>query len=362
MDFSLFVPCHRFDNAVSESEVMAFALRSSEMADEGGFRTVWFPEHHMVQYIACPSPLQLAVAAAQRTKRVRVGTAIIVLPYYDPRRLAGEIGMADVLSEGRLEVGLGRGAFQYEFDRYGIDPSIGTARLHEGMDVIEGLLTQEDFEYRGETVSFGPSTSVPRPVQKPHPPIWISGRNAESMRWIASRGYNQLATPWREPFSYVEESYGQFSRIRDEAAPEGKTPKYAISRMSFVGETDGEALDAMKDVAINHRAFTRLFTNTATVKGGFVQADPVEGEYSDDKLLANLVAGSPETVIEKLKAYEALGVDEFIMYAGFPLDHEKTAKSIRLMAERVMPAFAKNTKDVKDGGKADDGRIAAAAG
>ena len=359
MEFSLFVPCHRFDSAVSEREVLGLALRSAEMADEAGFRTVWFPEHHMVQYIACPSPLQLAVAAAQRTKRVRVGTAIIVLPYYDPRRLAGEIGMADVLSEGRLEVGFGRGAFQYEFDRFGIDPGIGTARLHEGMDIIEGLLSQEDFEYRGETISFGPSTSVPRPLQKPHPPIWISGRSPESIRWLLGRGYNQLATPWRESFSYVEENYGQFTRLRDEVAPKGKQLKYGISRMSFVGETDGEARDAMRDVAVNHRAFTRLFTNTAAVKGGFVQADPVDNEFTEEALFNNLVAGSPETVIEKLKAYEALGLDEFIMYAGFPLDQAKTIKSIRLFAERVMPAFEKGTTK---GLKADDGRTAAAAG
>jgi alkanesulfonate monooxygenase SsuD/methylene tetrahydromethanopterin reductase-like flavin-dependent oxidoreductase (luciferase family) len=231
--------------------------------------------------------------------------------------------------------------------------------MHEGLDIIEGLLSQEDFEYKGETISFGPSTSVPRPIQRPTPPIWVSGRNAQSVGWLLGRGYNLLATPWREPFSYVENSYGQFTELRDKVGPKGKRQKYGISRMSFVGETDGEALEAMRDVAINHRAFTRLFTNTAAVKAGFVQTDPVENEFTEEQLLSNLVAGSPETVIEKLKAYEALGVDEFIMYAGFPLDEAKIKKSIRLFAERVMPAFAKGKTKGQD---ADDGRIAAAAG
>lgn len=339
MDFGLFVPCHRLDGAYTEKEVIENALEMVEFADRAGFRIAWFPEHHVVQYIACPSPLMMAVMAASRAQRIRVGSAILVVPYYSPLRLAGEIGLADVLTDGRLELGLGRGAFQYEFDRFGIDEKIGAARLREGMDVLEGLFGQDDFEYRGKTVSFGPSTVVPKPLQKPHPPIWIAARSPESVRWAVGRGYNQLATPWREPFSYVETLYGQFAEAIEATGP-ARRPKFGVSRMAFVGATDGEALDAMRDIQINHRVFTRLYTNTATVEGGFTRPDPVENEYAPERLLDNLVAGSPDTCIEKLRQYERLGVDHFVMYAGFPLDHAKTMRSLRLFAEKVMPAFA----------------------
>jgi alkanesulfonate monooxygenase SsuD/methylene tetrahydromethanopterin reductase-like flavin-dependent oxidoreductase (luciferase family) len=308
------------------------------LADEAGFSIAWFPEHHLVQYFSCPSPLMFCVQAAAVTRRIRVGTAILVIPYYNPLRLAGELGMADMLTGGRLEIGVGRGAFEYEFDRFGIDEHIGAARLREGMEVIHGLLTQDDFSYSGDTIAFGPSTAVPRPLTQPHPPIWVAARNPDTIRWAIQQGYNLLSTPWREPFARVETLYRQAQGLVGEVKP-ARPPRFAVSRMTFVGDTDGEALDAMKVIQVSHRIFTRLFRNQATVKGGFTSPDPVEDEYSAEQFLANLMAGSPDTCVEKLKMYEALGVDHFIVYGAIGTDHARTMKSLRLFAERVMPHF-----------------------
>src|SRR5436190_19832997 len=98
MDFGLFAACHRFDESLSASTLYEQALEMVELADEAGFRIAWFPEHHLIHYISCPSPLMMAVKAASRTERIRLGTAILVIPYYNPLRLAGELGMADVLT------------------------------------------------------------------------------------------------------------------------------------------------------------------------------------------------------------------------------------------------------------------------
>jgi len=302
----------------------------------------WFPEHHLIHYISCPSPLMMAVQAASRTRRIRLGTAILVIPYYNPLRLAGEIGMADVLTGGRLEIGVGRGAFEYEFDRFGIDETIAAARLRDGMAIVRGLLTEEDFSYQGETCSFGPATAVPRPLQSPYPPIWVAARSPDTIAWAIRNGYNLLSTPWREPFARVEALYAQVRALTAEVAPP-VPPRFAVSRMTFVGATDGEALDAMNAIRINHRMFTGLFRNQADVKAGFTSAEPVGDEFTPEQLLANLVAGSPETCVEKLKRYEALGVDHFIMYAAFGADHAATMKSLRLFTERVMPHFTSST-------------------
>lgn len=338
MNFGLFVACHRLHDGVVATEVFDQALEMVELADDAGFTTAWLPEHHLIHYISCPSPLMLAVKAAARTRRIRLGTAILVIPYYDPLRLAGEIGMADHLTEGRLDIGVGRGAFEYEFHRFGIDERIAAARLREGMEIVQGLLTTEDFSYQGTTRSFGPATSVPRPLQQPHPPIWVAGRSPDTLRWAIERGYNLLTTPWREPFARVKAIHESIMRVVDEVKP-ARRPRFAVSRMSFVGTTDGEALDAMNVILTNHRIFTHLFRDTATVKAGFTAPEPVEDEYRPEQFLANLVAGSPETCVEKLKLYEALGVDHFIMYAAFGNDHARTMKSLRLFAERVMPHF-----------------------
>ena len=338
MDFGLFVACHRFDESLSTSAVYEQALEMVELADQAGFRVAWFPEHHLIHYISCPSPLMMAVKAASRTERIRLGTAILVIPYYNPLRLAGELGMADVLTGGRLEIGIGRGAFEYEFDRFGIDEQIAAARLRDGMAVVRGLLTHDDFSYEGETCSFGPATAVPKPLQTPHPPIWVAARSPDTIRWAIANGYNLLSTPWREPFSRVEALYTQVQGLVAEVRP-ALPPRFAVSRMTFVGSSDGEALDAMGAIQINHRLFTGLFRNQAVVKRGFAAAEPVGDEYTPEQLLANLVAGSPETCVEKLMRYEALGVDHYIMYAAFGADHAATMKSLRLFAERVMPHF-----------------------
>jgi alkanesulfonate monooxygenase SsuD/methylene tetrahydromethanopterin reductase-like flavin-dependent oxidoreductase (luciferase family) len=345
MDFGLFVACHRFDDSLTARDVYDHALEAVRFADEAGFRTAWFPEHHLIQYIACPSPLMMAVKAAAVTRRIRVGAAILVIPYYNALRLAGELGMADVLTGGRLEIGVGRGAFEYEFDRFGIDERIGAARLREGMEVVHGLLTEDDFAYSGDTISFGPATAVPKPLQRPHPPIWVAARSPETIRWGLQQGYDLLATPWREPFARVEAIHAQLQTLIAEVRPV-KRPRLAVSRMSFVGETREEALHAMEAIRVSHRIFTRLFRNQAEVKGGFTRPDPVADEFTGEQLLENLVAGTPDVVIEKLKQYEALGVDHFIMYAPFGADHSLIMKSLRLFAERVMPHFERRRAEV----------------
>jgi alkanesulfonate monooxygenase SsuD/methylene tetrahydromethanopterin reductase-like flavin-dependent oxidoreductase (luciferase family) len=338
VEFGLFVPCHRFDDRVSVPELYDQALETVRLADDAGFTTAWFPEHHLVQYYASPSPLMWAVKAAGATRRIRVGAAILVIPYYNPLRLAGEIGMADTLTGGRLDIGVGRGAFEYEFDRFGIDEKIGAARLREGMEIVEGLLTQEDFAYAGTTCSFGPATSVPRPLQQPHPPIWVAARSPDTIRWALARGYDLLATPWREPFARVQTLYEQAMAIASEVSP-ARPPRFAVSRMTYVGESDADALDAMADIQVSHRIFTGLFRNQAAVKGGFATPLPVADEYAPEQILANLVAGSPSACIEKLRAYERLGVTQFVVYGAFGPDHRRTMASLRRFADEVMPHF-----------------------
>ena len=111
-----------------------------------------------------------------------------------------------------------------------------------------------------------------------------------------------------------------------------------------MGETDAQALAAMGDVRQHHRIFTHLFTGTSQVRGGFTAAEPVSDEYSEERLFEHLVAGSPSTCIEKLRRYEALGITHYIMYAGFPMDHDSTMRSMKLFAEEVMPHFVDSAR------------------
>jgi len=121
-------------------------------------------------------------------------------------------------------------------------PDPGTFRiLPWRREILEGLLTQDDFSYEGTTCSFGPATAVPRSLQQPHPPIWVAARSPDTIAWALKRGYNLLTTPWRDPFSRIQKHHEQVMQI---AAAVGvtKPPKLAVSRMTYVGATDGDAL------------------------------------------------------------------------------------------------------------------------
>src|SRR5262245_18316785 len=190
MDFGLFVACHRLSDSVDPRDVYERALETVELAEEAGFSVAWFPEHHLIQFMCCPSPLMFAVRAAERTRRIRVGTANVTVPYYHPVRLAGEIGLADVFTGGRLEVGVARGAFEYELRTFGMaTEQTAAARFREGMEVLHGLLTSEDFTFSGPTWTLPPTTSLPRPIQKPCPPIWVASRSADTIRWAVEKGF-----------------------------------------------------------------------------------------------------------------------------------------------------------------------------
>ena len=129
-------------------------LEQIELAEAQGLEVVWLAEHHFVSYSVSPQPLLLAVKAAARTRRIRFGTDVLVLPFYHPLRVAGEVAMADVLTDGRLEIGVGRGAYPYEFARYGVPFEEGRERTQECLEIMLRAWREEDFEHRGRFHTF----------------------------------------------------------------------------------------------------------------------------------------------------------------------------------------------------------------
>jgi alkanesulfonate monooxygenase SsuD/methylene tetrahydromethanopterin reductase-like flavin-dependent oxidoreductase (luciferase family) len=338
MDFGAFILCQRLDEATPATSVFPQALELVKSAEAAGFNNVWFPEHHLLHYVSCPSPLMMAVKAASQTNRIRVGTAITVAPYYHPLRLAGEIALADHLTNGRLDIGIGRGAVDYEFVRFGIDAKTASARFIESTSAVMRLLKEENVSCDGPTWPFAASTSVPRPYQSPFPPMWVAARSGETMEWAVRHDMNVMTnTPWGEPFSGIQKAHAMFATALEKAKPK-RRPRFGVSRVTFVADTDAQARAEMAEVQKSNRIFTRLFRNLVTVTDGFAGAAPVDGEPSQDHLFDVLIAGSPETCIAKLKQYEALGVDHFIMFV-LGGTHESAMKSVRLFGEKVIPAF-----------------------
>lgn len=341
MRFGLFVPFHRLDPHEPIEQVYADALEQVVFAEDHGFDTAWFPEHHLSNYLATPNPLTACTWAAQHTKRIRLGTGVIILPYYHPLHLAEEIGMVDAMTHGRLEVGFGRGGYHYEYARFmQMSETEASERSLECAQAIMRVWGDEDADFSGKYWSFPPTSSTPKTVQRPHPPMWMATRNPASFRWAIENGFGMLFTPQREPVSSVIKFVEMVRREEQAVGTMGRTP-IAISRMGLVTEDHQEAVKATESAWISHCLNKHLHNGTARVWQGHVEFDPLppEDTLSTEQLLDNLMVGDPDTCIRKLREYEAAGVDQFIFYADLGNEQEKVMRSLNLFAKHVMPAF-----------------------
>ncbi|MDD3446313.1 MAG: LLM class flavin-dependent oxidoreductase [Zavarzinia sp.] len=338
MDFGAFINSQRLSEDMETKDVLRNAIDLAKLAEEVGYSIAWFPEHHLIHYVTSPSPLMMVLKASTETSRIRLGTAIAVAPYYHPIRLAGEAALVDQLIDGRLELGMGRGAVNYELNRFGVDAALASKRFYESAKIVQRLLHEEEVSSDGPTWPFETLTTVPRPLQADFPPMWVAARSPETIRWCVANDMNVMTNiGWAEPYDAIVKVFQLFEDAIAEIKPV-RRPKFAVSRVTYVGETDEEALEAMKYAQVNSRIFTRLFRNEVTIERGFPRPDPLEGEATPEHLFKTLIAGSPETCIAKLKSYEALGIDHFMTFIIGPTP-EAARKSVRLFGEKVMPHF-----------------------
>jgi alkanesulfonate monooxygenase SsuD/methylene tetrahydromethanopterin reductase-like flavin-dependent oxidoreductase (luciferase family) len=334
----------RLDPAKPMELVAEQTMELLQIADEAGFEIAWAVEHHGHEHLIGANPLLQLVHWANHTRRIRLGTAVLVVPYWHPLRMAGEIAMADLLTGGRLEIGVARGAFQYEFDRMlgGLPQEQGREYLFETVDAVKRLWAG-DYAHAGRHWQFPTSTSVPKPVQDPHPPIWVAARDPASFNWAVANDLNVMSTPHRLPFSEVENLAGKLHTALD-ASPARQRPRWLVSRMSCVYEDAADWRIPVDAMLATTRVFMGLFNNTTPVVNGFPQ--PIDlsehdarGDYRPEALRQNMMFGTPDEVVAKLEQYESIGVDVFNYNANFGMPHSVAVRSLRLFASEVMPHF-----------------------
>src|SRR5215831_11576703 len=175
------------------AQVFGEVAEQTRLADELGYSIAWFAEHHFSNYCLCASPLMMVAHCAASTRKIRLGTAVVVVPLYNPARLLAEIGTADALSNGRLVLGIGAGYQPYEFERFGVDINSNLEMTEEFYDILDRAFAQDFFSYNGRHYQI-PQTHIPaRPVQKPLP-IYVAGHTEAMFRAAARRGYRVLSS------------------------------------------------------------------------------------------------------------------------------------------------------------------------
>ncbi|MGW5867284.1 LLM class flavin-dependent oxidoreductase [Streptomyces sp. NPDC055239] len=346
MRFSLFVHMERWDEEDSHRQLFENLSELALMAEAGGFSTVWIGEHHAMEYTISPSPMPLLAHIAAKTSTIRLGAGTIIAPFWHPIRAAGECALLDVISNGRMEVGLARGAYQFEFDRMtdGVSARDGGKHLRELVPAVRALW-QGDYAHDGDIWQFPTSTSVPKPVQQPAPPMWIAARDPDSHDFAVSQGCNVMVTPLMKG----EDEVADLKRKFDTAVanhPEVPRPDLMVLRHTHVHSPDEPEGWRPAAEAINrfYRTFDAWFGNKTTPDKGFLAPSPESKfedrpEFEPESLHKTAMIGTPEEVVERLRAYEELGIDEYSFWIDTGLSHEEKRKSLELFIKEVMPAF-----------------------
>jgi luciferase family oxidoreductase group 1 len=340
MDFGAFLLLQSPSGQDSQS-MFRRGTEIAQAADELGFDSIWCAEHHFSTYGYLSRPLMYAVHLANNTKRIRVGSAVVVLPLHHPLIVAEEIATADLLSNGRLDVGLGRGYQPYEFKRLGHDLSESRERFEEAVDILLLAFQGEPFSYSGKHYSFEETTVLPTPVQKPNPPIWVVAQSSESIVATANRGFNLVSGGFGVPIERLRAFRASLDEVVTDHAVKAKM-RVSTQRPVYVTHDESEIPAIVEQARWNMRVTLSLRQGLQRVESGRAIAVPMENEPSTEDLLERyFVIGTPQTCIERIQALrDAMDIDHFNGSFWFgDVAHDKVLRSMKLFAEEVMPAF-----------------------
>ena len=354
MKFSIVVNMDRTDPAQDMREVVRDCLELVQIADEGGFDIAFTAEHHTIEVTISPNPFSLLIYWGQYAKRIRLGTAVVSAPYWHPIKLAGEAALADLLLDGRLELGFGRGSYQYEFDRMagGMPQGDGGKYLREIVPLLPKLW-QGDHAHDGELFQFPSVTAVPKPQQKPGPRMWIAARDPNTFDFAFKNGCHIMSTPLQRPFEEVVALCEKFeATVRNN--PTVPRPEHMMLRRACVYDDPGDWEVPVRATIEFGRNFENLFRNLGTVVNGFPERVDYEvvankGDYEPAALHENMIFGTPDEVIAKLEKYWEAGVDHFLYAARYGLPHAVAKRSLELFCRDVIPHFKDRAAERREG-------------
>jgi alkanesulfonate monooxygenase SsuD/methylene tetrahydromethanopterin reductase-like flavin-dependent oxidoreductase (luciferase family) len=355
MKFGIFtiVPWHE---SLTADQALRDALEQIELADQLGLDEVWLGEHRFSRHGLLSGFFSFAGNVAARTRRLRIGTAVVVLPLHNPILVAEEFAMLDVLSGGRLDAGIGSGYQRQEFDGIGVDMEESRARFREAVDVITRAWTEERLTFHGQFTQVDNLWVVPKPLQQPHPPLYVAiSTSPETVEWAASR---QIQPILGGPTDIMGQAPQVLQLWRDKMDAFGHPHAHLQPPMAkgiYVAPTMEEALNdpiGLEDFS------SRILRSTGTAGAPIGMPTDRHGnlpkgyeawasrqrdrERRDDPGHAGLppLRGTPEVVIERLQEVQAAGIEHVFGAFGFPgLPQWKVLRSLELFCKEVLPHF-----------------------
>jgi probable F420-dependent oxidoreductase len=309
------------------------ALEEVARGEELAFDSVWMEEHHSVVNHYWPSPLPVLAGFASRTSKVILGTDILVAPFYHPVRLAEDVAMLDVMSNGRFVLGVAIGYKPDEFALYGAELEKRGARFEEQLAVMKGLWTQESLAFKG-TYYTVEGKLEPKPVTKPHPPVWIGGWGDITLRRAATLGDNWVPGPTAD-LGRLLTGKKQFLANREAAGRSAPPAEWPLTRDVIIADTDKQA----RELAERHIMISYRKEYAGGWRHPFIDASIATDL---DALMKNrFLIGGPDQVIKALTPFvKEYGMTHLICRLFFPgMPHAHIMRELDLLAREVMPAL-----------------------
>lgn len=344
MDFSLFAHMERLNANQAHEELYKDFVSLCKMADDGGMRAIWTGEHHGMEFTIAPNPLSTITDLAHHTKNVKLGTGTLIAPFWHPIKLAGEAAMTDLITGGRLELGIARGAYSYEYERLmpGMNAWEAGQRMRESTPLIRKLW-QGDCEHEGEFYNFPKTSSAPKPLQENGPPIWIAARDPNSHEFAVHNGFNVQVTPLWQGIEEITSLKERFDAACETYS--GPRPKVMLLHHTYVAENSDDLEVAANELSRFYSYFGAWFQNKRPISQGLIQK-LTEEELKNNKMMApenmkrDLTIGTSQDVIDQIKRYEDLGYDEYSFWIDSGMSYERKRASLERFINEVMPAFA----------------------
>ncbi|HAA95874.1 MAG TPA: hypothetical protein DCE26_09315 [Dehalococcoidia bacterium] len=349
LEFGLFVE-YPSNETTTQAQIFKDSMELIEAAEESGSEGIWLAEYHFdPSRSVLSAPITVAGAVAARTKKVKIGLAVHVLPLRNPVRIAEEVATLDHLSEGRLDFGVGRAAFPRIYRGYGANYAESRERFDECLEVILRSWTGEPFSFHGKYYDYEDLSVTPTPVQKPHPPIRIGATSADTFELVGRMGYPIFINPSRvTTMMDLKPMIAEFHEARRKASHTGQVD-VGLRIPVYVAETEEKAYSEPKySTMFQMERLVRVVKESINQEGITVgddrraQAERLESLTYEDVLANMVVYGTPESVVDRLQQLqEELGITQVIYEVNFgcnvPLEHQ--IKSVRLLNEKVAPNF-----------------------
>src|SRR5271157_1648987 len=349
MEFGMF---HEFPSLPGRSESDAFdeAMEQVDAAERLGLDVMWLAELHFEpRRSVLSAPLSIASAIAARTRRIKIGIAVQVLPLCHPLRLAEEAATVDQLSHGRLIFGVGRSGVAQTYEAYGVSYAESQARFREILDVIQRAWTEPSFSYEGAYHQFKNVSVVPKPYQKPTPPIRIAASTPDTFPAIGRRGVPVFASVRHTSWAALAEQIRSYHEAWKAAGHPGRGQVF-VSAPTYIAETDERASSEPRESIMHfyHEQANLLegaarLVDPETAARRMRRVDQLRSLRYDEGLQNHALVGTPEAIAQRMKIlHREIGLTGILaeLNCGGLIPHDRVLATMRLLCEAVKPRFA----------------------